>query len=67
MDNWIVGRQQSMRVLRYQAHPFMNLFRSSDDRTVAGVWIEGKAACPAGDYWTNEISVRWAKDANSLF
>ena len=29
--------------------------------------IEGKAACPAGDYWTNAINVRWAKDASSLF
>jgi len=29
--------------------------------------IEGRAARPPTDYWTNQVNVRWAKDASSLF
>ncbi|HEY3760486.1 MAG TPA: FxLYD domain-containing protein [Verrucomicrobiae bacterium] len=29
--------------------------------------IDGRAVCPAIDYATNKLYVRWAKDANSLF
>jgi hypothetical protein len=29
--------------------------------------IEGRASHPAADYFTNELNVRWAKDANALF
>lgn len=29
--------------------------------------IEGRAACPTTDYYTNKLNVRWAKDVDALF
>jgi hypothetical protein len=34
---------------------------------IAAFKIEGRAAHPAADYYTNELNVRWAKDVDALF
>ncbi len=34
---------------------------------IAAFKIEGRAAHPAADYYTNELNVRWAKDVDAFF